>query len=383
MRGSVRHVAAAALVAALVATRTAADEPTVEMRAVAALREAAIARPSDASAAAFERAAAIPEIAAPASLLAARARLAAQDPAAAEAVARRALPSAGPPWDADLLDALAQARDAQGDPAGARRAWTDALARGLASDRAGEVRLALADREAAAGDVDAAARTLRAAWIGGAARAASDRAEERLAALERSAGRPLRGAHDWIERADALFAAQRTEASLRAYESALAAGAAGAERSHAARRRADCLFRVRRYDEAAAAYAALGSDPELRVWHARSLARADRVEPALAELASIADTAPPATAAWASYLAGLLHEGRDQTEEARALFTAAAKDGDAKVAADALWRLGFGAYRARDMDTARRHLDALAARQTDPIDRLAARYWSARARADQ
>jgi soluble lytic murein transglycosylase len=374
------HVAAAALLAALSAAPGAAD-PTAEARATAALREAAAAPTSEASAAAFERAAAIAEITAPASVLAVRARLAARDPAAAEAIARRALASAGPPWEADLFDALAQARDAQGDAAGARAAWAAAQARGLAPDRAGVVRLALAESHAAAGDLDAAARVLRTEWIAGAARASSDRAEERLDALEASAGRSLRGAHDWIERADALFAAQRSDASLRAYERALAAGAAGADRAHAGRRRADCLFRIRRYDEAAAAYAALGAAPELRVWHARSLARANRVEPALAELAAVAGAAPPATAAWACYLAGLLHEGRDHADEARALFTAAAKDGDPKIAADALWRLGFGAYRAGDYDIARRHLDALAARQPDPIERLAARYWSARARA--
>ncbi|RIK97469.1 MAG: hypothetical protein DCC71_21645, partial [Proteobacteria bacterium] len=143
--------------------------------------------------------------------------------------------------------------------------------------------------------------------------------------------------------------------------------------------RADCLFRLRRYAEAERAFAALGDAPEVRVWHARALARADRVEEAVAALEAIGAQASGATAAWARFLAATLHEGRGRTERAIALFESVADGGDAKLRDDALWRLAWSAWRAGERDTARRRFQALARAQSDPLDRLAARYWAARA----
>lgn len=385
MRGQSRSagVLLVALAFACGAAASARAQVTAEARATTALRAGAeaLARGQAAQAGArFDAAAQIPEIAAEARALAARAWLDADDAVAAEASARAGLGASDAA--ASLWIALAEARAAQGDPAAARAAWREALVRDADAARAAKTRLALAESLARAGEIDAAARELREVWAGAAEREEAALAGERLAALERAADRSLRSASDWLRRGDRLFETQRSAAALGAYDQVLAASPAPAERARAARRRADCLFRLRRYPEAAVAFAALGDTPELRLWHARSQARADRVDEAITELESVG-TGSGETAAWARYLAGLLHEGRGREERARELFAAAVDGGSDKVAADALWRLAWGAWRRGDPDTARRRFGALAAQQRDPLDQLGARYWAARALAAQ
>ncbi|HSJ97414.1 MAG TPA: lytic transglycosylase domain-containing protein, partial [Myxococcota bacterium] len=161
-----------------------------------------------------------------------------------------------------------------------------------------------------------------------------------------------------------------------------AAGLAGSDRAHAARRRAACLFRLRRYDEAVAAFAALGSGPEARLWRARTQARQGAVEEAVAALEALGRERHGATSAWARQLAGQLHAGRGRSDRARELFASVVDDRAASetVATDSLWQLGWSAWRAGDRSEAQRRFAALAARQEDPLERLGARYWEARAR---
>jgi len=374
-------LAAVALLAHNAGAETAsAAEP--ETRALAALRAAADAQAHGDDAGAASRfdavASRFPELADHAAALAAQAWLAAKRAPEAEASVRRALervPESA--VGAVLFDALARARLARGDAAGARAAWREALARGP-GEGAAATRLALAESLAGAEEIDLAASEVRTVWVDAAGRAEGDQAGRQLAALEARAGRPLRGAADWVRRGDQLFERQRTESALAAYESALATGIDGADRSRAQRRRADCLFRLRRYREAESAFAALGDDPDARVWRARSLARAGRVDEAIAQLDGIGGEALGASSAWARYLAGLLYEGRGKDERARALFAASLDGADEKVAAQALWRLGWNAYTSGDRDVARQRFRTLVARYTDPLDRLAARYWAAR-----
>jgi len=378
---SVCALAAAATIArsASGATNSATE---VEARAIAALHAAADALAQGEHSLAAQRfdaaAATFPELADHAGALAAESWLAAARAPEAESSVRRALERVPETTiGAALFDALGRARAQLGDSAGARAAWREALARPPTGG--GEAtRLALAASLADAGEIEAAASELRTLWIDAAERAEGDEAGRRLDALETRAGRPLRTATDRVRRGDRLFERQRSEAALAAYDSALAAGIEGTDRSRAQRRRAECLFRVRRYREAEAGFAAFGADPEARVWRARSLARADRVDEAIVQLEAIGDESQSATSAWARYLAGLLHEGRGQHERARVLFAASLDGADEKIASQALWRLGWSAYTTGDRATARRRFRALAASYTDPLDRLAARYWAAR-----
>jgi len=354
-------------------------------RAANALRAGQAAREPAAAAEQFASAAeAEPAIAARARRLESEAWLAAGRPADAERAARAGLAAAAGPADveAGLYEALGAARRAAGDERGARAAWREALARGPGAERRAPLRLALAESLLAAREGDAAIVELRALWVEAPEREEARAAGERLAALERQRERRLRSAADHRARADRLYALQRSEAALAEYEAALAAGATGADRAHAARRRADCLFRLRRYAEAEAAFAALGGDAEARLWRARAQARQGAVEEAVAALEALGRERHGATSAWARQLAGQLHAGRGRSDRARELFASVVEDRAASetVASESLWQLGWSAWRAGDRGEAQRRFAALAARQADPIERLGARYWEARAR---
>lgn len=371
----------------MLAARVTADpapNAELETRAIVSLRAAADARARGDDVGAAQQfdaiAAATPELADHAGELAAQSWLEAKRAPEAEASARIALervPDSG--IAADLYAALGRARDEHGDAAGARAAWREALERKPDDAVADAVRLSLAASLVAANEIDAAAKELLALWIGAAERAAGAEAGRRLDALEARAGHSFRTASDRVRRGDRLFDKQRTQSALDAYDAALAAGVQGADRTQALRRRADCLFRARRYREAELAFGALGTDPDARVWQARAMARAGRVDAAIVQLEAIGNESLGTSSAWARYLAGLLVEGRGENERARALFAASVDGADEKVATQALWRLGWSAYTSGEMPTARRRLSALASQYTDPLDRLTARYWAARA----
>ncbi len=384
--GSRRVLGACALAAATLIARSspAETEPAGELgpRATAALRAAADAGKRGENAVAAQRfdaaAAAFPELADHAGALAAESWLAAARAPEAEASVRRALERAPETTiGAALFDALGRARAQQGDAVGARAAWREALAR-TPDDDGDATRLALAASLADAGEIDAAASELRTLWIDAAERAAGDEAGHRLDALETRADRPLRTAPDRVRRGDRLFERQHSGMALAAYDAALAAGIAGEDRSRAQRRRAECLFRVRRYREAEAGFAALGADPEARVWRARALARTARAGEAIEQLEAIGNESLGATSSWARFLAASMYDGRGEHERARVLFAASIDGADEKIATQALWRLGWSAYTSGERETARRRFRALVARYTDPLDRLAARYWAAR-----
>jgi len=359
--------------------------PPDAQTAADALRAAREALSRDAYADAVQRftdaADAHPAIADHARRLAASALLDAGRAEPAEATARLALKQApGSAVAAQLYDLVARARKALGDEPGARAAWQAALERARGFGQADAMHLALATSFERSGQLEDAAREARAVWVDSAERPEADAAGRQLAALEARAGRSFRGAPDWLRRADRLFDVQRSAAALEAYEAALGAGLAGEARRHATERRAHCLFRLRRYTEAVSAFAALAPDPTARVWHARALARSDRVEEGIAALEQIGREPLGETAAWARYLAGLLHAGRGRVDRARSLWIsvvdAHASDG---LVGDALWQLGWTAYTKGDYAEARTRLLARAPLERDPIERVAARYWAARA----
>ena len=322
-----------------------------------------------------------PELADHAGALAAQGWLDAGRAPEAEASARAALervPDSG--IAAELFAALGRARLEQGDAKDARAAWREALARGPDEAVADAMRLELAASLVAADEIDAAAAELRTLWIDAAERAAGAEAGRRLDALDTRAGRPLRTPADRVRHADRLFEKQRSEAALAAYDTALAAGIPGADRRRAERRRADCLFRLRRYREAETAFGALGADPDARVWQARALARSDRVDEAIEPLEAIGRESLGRVVRLGALSRRAAGRGARTDEQARALFAAAVDGADEKVAAQALWRLGWSAYLRGEM----RHgapSSAGAGRRSTPIRSTSsqARYWAARA----
>ena len=269
-----------------------------------------------------------------------------------------------------------------GDEEAARAAWRRALRGAREPELRAELQLALASSLERSGAVERAGLAYRKLWRGAPAEAAARRAAARLAALERSAAVPLPSAGDWLGRADRLFAKRRSEEALAAYEQVDRArpDATEEQRERAAMGRGRCLFRLRRYPEAVAAFAALPDGGWADFWEARSLARSGRVRDSIAAFEHLAETARGRLGQRARYLAGLLHQGRGRRAAARAHFAAvlrATRVGS--LAEAALWQLAWGDYRAGDYGTARRRFRDLRGRLEDPIEALRPRYWAARA----
>lgn len=378
-----RLAAGIALGVGVLACEGAAAPPAPEVTAAAeALRgawtEAEAERAAERLAVVAER---YPVIGDHAALLAGGRLLAAEKPAEAAAAARAGLRQhPDSPLLARLHQLEAEARAAAGDDAGARAAWEQALAAEPSPALRASLGLELAASLERAGLAREAVPHYRAVWIAAGEREPSERAGERLVALEEELGEPLRDARGRVARADALFDARRSEDALGEYETALTDVTLPVRTTrHARRRRADCLFRLRRYPEAAEAYGELAEvDPVARVERARSVARAGDVDAAVVQLEAIAGEAGHPQRRRARYLAALLLED-DHPERARAQFAELARSaGRTGMGRDARWKLGWEAYRAGRDEEAKRQLGRLAEEQPDPIGALRARYWLAR-----
>ena len=266
------------------------------------------------------------------------------------------------------------------DAAGARKAW--ARARKVTEDEAEQSTLeaAVARSHDRAGELEQAGEAYLGIWASHPTSEEADLSEERLARIEQQLGRPLRSPRDFRRRGDVLFRKRHNEAALDAYETALRSeDLSASERRRAARQRAHTLFRLRRYTEAARAYGDLPADDDVRISRARSIARAGDVLRGARELEKIGRSRSR-QAARAKLLAGLLYQGEEETDKALALFEAIVrKHGRTSYAARALWMLGWGAYREDRYDAALVYLSELEEHEADPIARLRARYWIARA----
>ena len=284
------------------------------------------------------------------------------------------------PLRARLQRIAAQAWLGAGDEPAARAALEQALAAQPGAELRAEIELELAGSLERAGQGAAAAARYRDVWIALASPESAAAAGARLDALEAQLGRPLREAGDWLARADALMGAQRSEEALGAYETALGRGLAAGRRGHAQAQRAQCLFLLRRYAEAASAFAALASrDPGARIQEARAVARGGDLERAVAMLEEQAQRGPRRLRPRARYLAGLLVED-DDPARARGHFEALVREHrDPGFVRAARWSLGWDDYRAQRYDAAQAQLARLAAEEPDPIEGLRARYWEARA----
>ncbi len=280
-----------------------------------------------------------------------------------------------------VFRALGDAYQGVNDEISARDAWQNALAAGPDRGARAELRFALAESLERSGELARSLETHRALWRShpkAASDAASSEALERLATRT---GRRALGAGDWVARGESLYAARDNEAALDAYDRALAAGGlTKAERRAVRRQRAFTLFRLRRYPDATEAFASLGRDPETRFWLARCYARRGQIQRSIAAFEELG-RARGSFALRSRYLAGTLLAGEGAAERAEAHFAAVARSSrSASQRAAARWRLGWTAYRTDRLEAARDHFARLAADVRDPIDRLRARYWRARAR---
>jgi len=282
---------------------------------------------------------------------------------------------------ADVYRELGRAHAEQAEEAEAREAWERGLALAEDPERRAGLQLEIARSYLRSGEPEPAAERFLEIWMRQPLAPQAQEAEQQLVSLERQLGRTLRTARAQRRRGDMLFRERRNEAALEAYESALALGTLGtSEAKRARQQRAHTLFRLRRYTEAARAFAELEPDPENRIAHARALARAGDAQRAGRELEGIARELRGWQGERAALLAALLWEGEGEVERAHRLlrFLARAPVGSSFNEA-ALWRLGWDAYRNGRYDEALERLALLTQRTTDPVAALRARYWHARA----
>lgn len=311
-----------------------------------------------------------------------RLRLRVESGAAEEAIAMSAAwRHADSPLEADRYELLGTAHAARGNAEEARAAWVRAAD---ATDRGAllaALRLRVAESFEADGDLDAAAASYLKIWTTHPLEPESERAAAALDAIAKKRGSDPRTGVHYRRRGDTLFRRHHNEAALAAYERALAFKTQSAtEIRRAKRQRAQTLFRLRRYREAAQAFGKLPTTDETRIDRARSLARAGDAARGARELETIGRQARGWLAARALFLAALLREGEGETERARALYDEVVRSAaGTSYASAALWRLGWAAFRENRIDEAKTAFERLLARDGDALSSLRSRYWLARA----
>ncbi len=295
---------------------------------------------------------------------------------AAEAVSRHAKS----PLLAELYGLLAEARLAAGDEAGARESWEASL--GIERDREKRARLrdAIAASLVRTDQPDEAAKYYLVLWTHYPTTPEGAAAAERLDEREQQLETPLRTPQDLQKHADALYGKRRNEPALAAYDRALASELSKEDRARAQRRRAQTLFRLRRYDEAAESFKGLPESEENEIWYARSAARAGDVPTAVRKLEQLAERSRTRSGARARLLAAMLLEGKGLRKRAAALYEELVEKAPSSTyVTSALWRLGWAAYQEERYPAALDYFARLEEREEDAIAALRARYWHARA----
>jgi soluble lytic murein transglycosylase len=283
------------------------------------------------------------------------------------------------PLRPELYEIIGEALIAERDEVGAREAWAAALAETTDDDKRAPLLRRVARSEERSGEDRAAGISWRLLWYAHPASHEAKQASHRLDVLEAHLGEKLRRASDWRRRGDRLFRLRMNDEALEAYDRALEMGLSKSETRRTRKQRAQTLFRMRRYPDAVEAFEALPQSGDTPIWLARSMARADRVPESIAAFQKLASRSGPHRLQ-AHYLAALLLEGRDRTDEARVHFDILANDpGKGGLARAALWYLGWSNFRHGHYDKAAEQFESLAAATVDEIDRLRPLYWRARA----
>jgi soluble lytic murein transglycosylase len=283
------------------------------------------------------------------------------------------------PLDAVFFTLLGRAHAAKGDERAARDAWVTAAKDSGDSEQIAALRTSIADSWERSGERDRAAEEYLEVWTRYPWTESARAADEALNAMREPLEEPRRGADQYRERGDAFYRKRSNEEALAAYDRGLALGGmTPGELLRVKRQRADTLFRLRRYPEAAIAYATLPQDDDTQIEKARCHARSGDVPRAIRELEKIGERSRSAQAPRANLLAGLLADGEDEHERAEAFFEKGLRGRSRTIAAVAGWRLGWSRYRAKRYAEAIEYFDRLIADDDSPSTQRA-RYWRARA----
>ena len=283
----------------------------------------------------------------------------------------------------ELLELLGRAHAGRGDEVRARSVWEQATRATRSRERLASLHLRIAESFGRSGRLDRAAQAYRRIWVRYPDLAEGEAADRALDTLERELSRVFRDASHTLERGDTLFQQNHNEGALAAYEEAIVLGLPAAERRRAEAGRADTLFRLRRYPEAALAYRALPATEARRIEEARAHARSGQVTRAARELAELGGASRTAEGLRALLIAALLWDGEGAWDQAEPLYQeVSARAPSSSAAAEARWQLGWRAYRSGRHAEAIAHLERLyeAEAKLDPIAALRPHYWILRAR---
>ena len=284
------------------------------------------------------------------------------------------------PLRADFYEILGSARAALSDEEGAREAWTRGIRATRDSDRQAALRLSVAESLERSHLIDDALTIYRKIWTRHASADQAEIAEARLDILERTPKATQRDASDWRKRADQLFRKRKNAEALRAYDKALAGKLKKSEANRAQKQRAHTLFRMRDYPDSVKAFSALPQKDDVPLWLARSLARSGEVPKAVDEFEKLAKKSKGELSVRATFLAGLLLDGRGHAERAEKHFDWVSRNRvSTGLSNAALWRLGWSAFRDQREGEAIGYFERLLGEETDTIGRLRTRYWRARA----
>jgi len=279
----------------------------------------------------------------------------------------------------ERFELLGRAHEALGREVQARDAWEQATRLTRSRARLADLHTRIAESFVRSGKPKRAAERYRRIWVKYAELPEADAAEQALSDLERELRVTWRDAKHTLERAGTLYARRRNEAALAAYDQALAKGLPSRSRRRASAGRADTLFRLRRYPEAAIAYGELPKSEEWSIQRARAHARSGQVKRGARDLEELGRGSRSSRGTRALLLAALLWDGEDEWERARALYTKVVSRGGS-AGGSARWRLGWRAYTHGRFEEALHHFHRLRRGEKDPIVALRPRYWALRAR---
>ena len=270
------------------------------------------------------------------------------------------------PLRSQLHQIVGEALIAEGDEVGGRAAYSAALSETKDGARRAALLRLIARSEERSGEDRAAGITWRLVWYAHPATKEATQASHRLDLIEAHLGEPLRRPSDWRRRGDQLYRELSNEEALDAFDRAIELGLSKTEARRTQKKRAQTLFRLRRYPEALAAFESLPQTGDTPIWTARSMARADRVPESIEAFEKLAKKSS-VHRMQAHYLAALLLDGRDRDAEARAHFEVLAADpAKGGLAQAALWRLGWSDFRKGDHKSAVERFAYLAKATGDP-----------------
>ncbi len=278
-----------------------------------------------------------------------------------------------------FADLQGDAFQAKGDETQAREEWLRALQYRLSKEKKARLWFKIGESHERSQKLPEALVAYREADGRYPATPGGRESTERIVALAPQLNQAVRSAAVASVRADHFYARGYTDEARQGYEEALKGGLTSKQQGHATLQLGHSLFRLRQYPEAVKIFDSLSPNPQALYWRARSYARSGEVTRAISEFEELGNTSSAIRASQSLFLAGVLLEGRGETQRALAHYRNASTNRRApEQARVGLWRAGWLLFQERQYEEALSLFQKLEKLETHPIDGLRPRYWAAR-----